>query len=46
MGKRGCYEYRDDNSREHEIFESQDLLELIPGAIEDLVEVINFYIGD
>lgn len=48
-GKEGCYGYYyisfGDTRWEH-IYESQDLLELIPGVIEDLVEVINFYNGD
>ena len=49
-GKDGCYGYYYyyyKNSTEwKDIYESQDLLELIPGVIEDLVEVINFYNGD
>lgn len=48
-GENGCYQYEsvDGRSGSHEyIYESQDLLELIPGVIEDLVEVINFYNGD
>ena len=43
-GERGCYGYY--YSKDIYIYESQDLLELIPGVIEDLVEVINFYNGD
>ena len=46
-GTEGCYHYRPNGSyKECNIYESQDLLELIPHVIEDLVEVINFYNGD
>ena len=40
------YYYRDENHKWRAFYESQDLLELIPGVIEDIVEVINFYNGD
>ena len=40
------YYYRDENNEWQAFYESQDLLESIPGVIEDLVEVINFYNGD
>lgn len=43
-GENGCYGYY--YGKVHDIYESQNLLELIPGVIEDLVEVINFYNGD
>lgn len=48
-GKNGCYQYESvkGSAGSHEyIYESQDLLELIPHVIEDLVEIINFYNGD
>lgn len=44
-GENGCYGYKGHYIWE-DFYESQDLLELIPGVIEDLVEVINFYNGD
>lgn len=40
------YYYRDENNKWQAFYEPQDLLELIPGVIEDIVEVINFYNGD
>ena len=40
------YYYRDENNKWQAFYESQNLLESIPGVIEDLVEVINFYNGD
>lgn len=46
VGEEGCYGYFDSYNSKKYIYESQDLLELIPGFIEDLVEVINFYNGD
>ena len=50
-GADNCYGYYETYSKWRDdrptcIYESQDLLELIPGVIEDLVEVINFYNGD
>ena len=46
-GEKGCYGYYQRQYGDPiDIYESQDLLELIPGVIEDLVEVINFYNGD
>lgn len=47
-GEEGCYGYYYDTNYGtywSDIYESQDLLELIPGVIEDLAEVINFYNG-
>ena len=40
------YYYTNSYDKNIGIYESQDLLELIPRVIEDLVEVINFYNGD
>lgn len=45
-GEEGCYGYYKGYQNRVYIHESQDLLELIPGVIEDLAEVINFYNGD
>ena len=46
VGENGCYGYCKRENYPIYIYESQDLLDLIPGVIEDLVEVINFYNGD
>ncbi len=40
------YYYLDEHYEWQAFYEPQDLLELIPGVIEDIVEVINFYNGD
>ena len=40
------YYYRDEHNEWQAFYESQNFLESIPGVIEDLVEVINFYNGD
>lgn len=45
-GKNACYGYYKSIHSPVDIYESQNLLELIPGVIEDLVEVISFYNGD
>ena len=45
-GTYSCYRYESQHRNDEKIYESQNLLELIPSVIEDLVEVISFYNGD
>ena len=45
-GQKDCYGYYKNIHSPVDIYESQDLLELIPHVIEDIVEVINFYNGE